>query len=473
MEYLSKLLPGFGVWLQTLPFDSYVLHRLIPTGSLFKGNGLQVAYERPGDMPNEKVFECRAVSEEDPVTWWRQRNKDIKVLGKFEPYFLWAKKTFGEKRFFVTSAANNQRSDTFFYGSWSGLNIPGCITQAHLFYDFKVLKLGQVSVSRGQVFSGRNLDFADLDFLTITDGAHFSSWTEISYSSCREVTVENSEMYFVKFHQCRFERFVCVNSSLQDIYLDKSDVTEVSVTNSNLFRIGFSDSDITPFIVESEIRELNYTPPADLAPSKVESTFRLLRSAYQNSGLRQEAAYCYYLERIYERKSYFHPVGINQGLFPGIRYEGRLSLVHKLWRKHVFREGEVLPAVKQALFSKLKLWLTPKLAFRMLTFRWRWLTSLFEYIIWGYGERPARIISCAAIVIFLYAFAFHNTSWPGKDTLDFGNSLYFSIITFTTVGYGDITPSTDNLKILCATEALLGAFTMGLIVAGFSNRSRY
>ena len=53
------------------------------------------------------------------------------------------------------------------------------------------------------------------------------------------------------------------------------------------------------------------------------------------------------------------------------------------------------------------------------------------------------------------------------------SSFYFSIVTFTTLGYGDILPITDRLKLICASEALFGAFLMGMVVAGFSNKSRY
>ena len=53
------------------------------------------------------------------------------------------------------------------------------------------------------------------------------------------------------------------------------------------------------------------------------------------------------------------------------------------------------------------------------------------------------------------------------------NAVYFSVITFTTVGFGDILPKTPDLKLIYASEALFGCFTMGLVVAGFSNKSRY
>ena len=52
----------------------------------------------------------------------------------------------------------------------------------------------------------------------------------------------------------------------------------------------------------------------------------------------------------------------------------------------------------------------------------------------------------------------------------FWDYLYFSMVTFTTLGYGDILPKTTTLRMICGSEAFLGAFMMGLVVAGFANR---
>jgi hypothetical protein len=43
-------------------------------------------------------------------------------------------------------------------------------------------------------------------------------------------------------------------------------------------------------------------------------------------------------------------------------------------------------------------------------------------------------------------------------------SLYFSIITFTTLGYGDIQPLGPWARFLAGTEALLGALLAALLV---------
>ena len=61
-------------------------------------------------------------------------------------------------------------------------------------------------------------------------------------------------------------------------------------------------------------------------------------------------------------------------------------------------------------------------------------------------------------------------SYAGSNILD---AAYFSAVTFTTVGFGDVLPKSELIKVASASEALLGVLLIGLSVAGFSNRSRY
>ena len=44
--------------------------------------------------------------------------------------------------------------------------------------------------------------------------------------------------------------------------------------------------------------------------------------------------------------------------------------------------------------------------------------------------------------------------------------IYFSFVTITTLGYGDITPVTQTAKTLSFTEAIVGQFYIAVLVAG-------
>lgn len=55
---------------------------------------------------------------------------------------------------------------------------------------------------------------------------------------------------------------------------------------------------------------------------------------------------------------------------------------------------------------------------------------------------------------------------------NFPRMLYFSAVTVTTVGYGDIVPVTDGARIAVASEAILGIVVIGLFLNGLAGRNK-
>jgi len=91
-------------------------------------------------------------------------------------------------------------------------------------------------------------------------------------------------------------------------------------------------------------------------------------------------------------------------------------------------------------------------------------------ILCGYGEKPQRIISSSFLIIFAYAILYNllnlaRQSIANEHVLNFGDYIYFSVVTFTTLGYGDIVPRFSTFyRLLAVSEAFLGAFMMGLFI---------
>jgi hypothetical protein len=81
------------------------------------------------------------------------------------------------------------------------------------------------------------------------------------------------------------------------------------------------------------------------------------------------------------------------------------------------------------------------------------------YYIWDLATHAALLI-----VIFALVFQRFGLNSNGADVSAPEDFLYFSIITWTTVGYGDITPSAQA-RMFAATEALSGYVFMGLYLA--------
>ena len=127
-------------------------------------------------------------------------------------------------------------------------------------------------------------------------------------------------------------------------------------------------------------------------------------------------------------------------------------------------------------------YLKEKVMRRMQMRRWSgdWLWSKIIDVLCGYGEVPYRVITFSLLVIFFSGILFFlfGVNGPeghlvlnaqagfGENLLTFLACLYYSVVTFTTLGYGEITPS-GFVRAIAATEAFIGSFSMALFVVVF------
>lgn len=74
------------------------------------------------------------------------------------------------------------------------------------------------------------------------------------------------------------------------------------------------------------------------------------------------------------------------------------------------------------------------------------------------------------IVIFVFAFIYCGISFAIEGVDDFGSALYFSVVTITTLGFGDMFPVSQFGKIMVCIEALSGVVIVGLFLNTVSNQ---
>ena len=109
----------------------------------------------------------------------------------------------------------------------------------------------------------------------------------------------------------------------------------------------------------------------------------------------------------------------------------------------------------------------------------RWVSKIVD-VFCGYGERPARVILFSLSLIAIYSLIFamlgiqsssgilrFSTDLSVLQNLNvWANTLYYSVVTFTTLGYGDLVPIGFS-RLFAAVEAFTGSFTLALFVVVF------
>jgi hypothetical protein len=104
------------------------------------------------------------------------------------------------------------------------------------------------------------------------------------------------------------------------------------------------------------------------------------------------------------------------------------------------------------------------------------ISTLIGFFIHDYGERKAllALLIHALCLILCFAGIYRGFGLagrvlgPGDELLEPALAAYFSIVTWTTLGYGDYQPA-PALRLLAGLEALLGYIFLGLIVGLAAN----
>ncbi len=123
--------------------------------------------------------------------------------------------------------------------------------------------------------------------------------------------------------------------------------------------------------------------------------------------------------------------------------------------------------------------------------------NIFHRSLHGYGEKPHRVILWATGIIIGCALLFMNfgigetrlfgsnlptynifkilpklytLTW--SDLANIGRYFYFSVVTFTTLGYGDLRPIHPISHLISPIEAFTGMFMMALFVLTFARKWR-
>jgi hypothetical protein len=101
----------------------------------------------------------------------------------------------------------------------------------------------------------------------------------------------------------------------------------------------------------------------------------------------------------------------------------------------------------------------------------RWVGSLVQSWLWGYGEKPWRLALFMAFNIVVFGTLLHwANALPDKAWWE---HVYFSGITYLTIGYGDLAPVGPLARFLAVIEGAAGIGTFGMLIASVTKKVMY
>lgn len=105
-----------------------------------------------------------------------------------------------------------------------------------------------------------------------------------------------------------------------------------------------------------------------------------------------------------------------------------------------------------------------------------WILYAILWAVSGFGQRFLRFVVSAAVVVSVFAGLYSLSEdigcRSGNIVSDLGNSFYFSIVTISTLGFGDLSPHSFSGKILVGCEVVIGYFLLAIVVTLVSERLR-
>jgi Ion channel len=421
INFLKRKLPDFEVWMMEQELFDDILIKYSPS-TFLKDQSQLFLYKVLYDSKEEREILSEARHDINDIFFHKNLVKQRKNI---TPYPVW----YLEK--------HQKRSPEISVNLKQGRS-------CFLFSELELLDLGNYNLVNQFPIGDRHLDFTNIGDLRIINCINNSN-LKLWFCSATNLTIEGDlafvdayETRFYEVHNQKFTNLKLINGSFQSWTFLNCEVN-LAATNAVIHLWSFTGWDFTATINNSDIRECYFVNshiryPIDFG--RIRDFHAHVKRLYSQIGKRNEASHHYYLEKTYERKSFLH------------LKENR--------RNEYFRS--------KGKFRKLVL---------KTKYNYKYLYSGFINILWGYGERPTRVFGISLVTILFFALVYcYSPEASSQTRQNITNSLYYSMVTFTTLGYGDISQTNGLLKLLSGVEALLGMTFWGILVAGFTSKAK-
>jgi hypothetical protein len=420
IEVIKKALPEFESWMENQDITDELLIEYSPSIFL-KGEKCIYVYQTIDDGKKKSFTSSRKLEDVKHYKGEIATRKDV------VPYRHWYYRK--NKKWPPQPMVNTRQGRS-----------------CRMFSVLELLDLGNCHLTSSHIFviGNRLLDFVNISNLRMTrciNNSGMNLWFCVA-----EGMIIEGDFAFVNGYGSSFSGMIhrktdnlkLLNGAFQSWKLENCEVA-LDAFNATIHLWEFSGYDFEATITSTDIRNCTFKSSQIRYPIDYGRHMRFhahIKRLYSQIGKKKEASEHYYLEKTYERKSYRH-----------------------------VRENH-------AVFNSKDFTTLPKYL-RKLVFSFKYIYSGFLNLLWGYGERPGRLFLISITTILLFGCGYCYLPGGNEQThYHFVNSLYYSMVTFTTLGYGDISQTTQFLKLLSGLEALLGMTFWGILIAGFTSNSK-
>lgn len=354
----------------------------------------------------------------------------IEVEHKLYPSkFIGCKKINRTEDFLGHRATYKTLKKIISYSDWSNkqkikvdlLNIRTRTAPAHQYEEvyladnFKLLKLGGVNIpTSGYVGLSKNnrFEFVNVCSLKFSGVSNFGSQIgiECSYSAADHLHCSDTNIVFPKFEFCEMTDIKIVDSKIQQWDFYDCNV-DGEIKNTDLINIRVFGGNFHPIFKDVHIQNFEANQIDKSSSRTMGSIYKSLKKIYSDQGEDKESVNYFLKEKEIERR-----------------------------------------------FSKF----------------WKKLPLLINFLYWGYGRKPGKVICFSIITVFIFSIIYFLLPLEliryqsNGQFLSYWDCLYTSFVSFTTLGFSNI-EIFGLSKILVGIESFLGGISIGFIVAGFSN----
>ena len=301
--------------------------------------------------------------------------------------------------------------------------------------------------------SGANLFLANLSEAWL-EGANLS-WADLRRANLSEAYLEGANLSRAKLLRANLSGAWLEGANLSGAGLQEANLTEAGLPKANLSGAWLEGANLSGAelwfanLSGAELWRAKFTN-AFLNQAMLTGAKGLTRQNFSEKLTEEEKEKAgAYIESYITVKNYFTQNGLYDDASWAAFRERTLERI--AWYNQL--KGEVIIGLRS--------WEWLKTAFR-------WFGSKAMSLLNGYGERPFRVVISSMVIVIgfsiLYFFKDYIIANP-PDVLHWWDYLYFSIVTFTTLGYGDIRPmAVPWARLVASGEAFIGAFMIALFV---------